>query len=242
LASIAELVSQIGTVGIFQYMAWYVIFRLLGASDAKALGRWRDFLMAAGFCLLVFLPTNRMVWVAGAGTGVYLWLFSAGDPKLRSAGIVLVALSVQEFWGRVFFGLVAYPLLHAETAVIGTIMEATRAGTIWQDNLITGPSGYGIVIYSACSSFHNLSLAMLCWVTVTRLQHQNWQLRDYVSGAMVGGAMILLNFARLYLMALDGDLYQYFHDGMGAEVFAVVASLTILLLSLYRSRSTGRPA
>jgi exosortase/archaeosortase family protein len=104
-----------------------------------------------------------------------------------------------------------------------------------------GPNGHGVVIISGCSSFHNLSLALLCWVTISRLRRQNWQVRDFVIGSAIGITMILLNVARISLMAWDIELYHYWHDGIGAEIFAVAASLTILLMSLCGSRPAGRP-
>lgn len=167
-------------MGIFQYMAWYVIFRLLGSSDSAITVRWRDLLVIAGLCLLLFLPMARSIWVAAVGIAICLWIFSDDDPKVRAAGIVLAALSVQEFWGDVFFNLVAEPLLHAVTAIVGTLLEAARPGTTWQDNVLTGPDGFGIIIYTGCSSFHNLSLAMLCWLTVSKFRNHNWHSRDLI--------------------------------------------------------------
>jgi hypothetical protein len=223
-------------------MAWYAVFRLLAASSAVPAARARDILVTAALCLLVFVPTSRMIWVAATGVALYLWLFSAGDAKRRAAGIVLAALSVQELWGHILFNLITFPLLRAETAVVGTLMDFVRPGTMWQDNVVSGPSGFGIVIINSCSSFHNLSLALLCWVTVSRLWHQNWRVRDFVFGAVIGVVMIMFNVVRLCLMAWNVDLYHYWHDGIGAEMFAVGASLTILLLSLYAARPAGRPS
>jgi exosortase/archaeosortase family protein len=231
--SLERLVSDGGPFGIFQMMAWYVVFRLLCSSNLKTVAQWQDFVTAAALSLLLLLPTDRMIWVAAAGVSTYLWIFNRNDAQLRAAAAVLAALSVQEFWGHVFFNLVALPLLRAETAAVGLILEAFRPGTVWQDNLITGPSGYGIVVYTGCSSFQNLSVAMLCWVTVSRLRHQSWRSRDLVTGGAVAATMILLNLTRLCLMAWNIDLFRYWHDGTGAEIFAIGASLTILLISLY---------
>jgi hypothetical protein len=240
-ASLEVLVSDLLAVGIFQYLAWYAIFRLLGSSDPGPAAQWRDFLIIAAFSLLVFLPTSRAIWVAATGIAIYLFLTDSGDPKLRAAGIVLAALSVQELWGRLFFSLVADHLLRAEAAVIGTMLEVAQPGTVWQDNAIMGPNGYGVIIISGCSSFHNVSLALLCWVTISRLRCQTWQVRDFVIGSAIGMTMILLNLARILLMAWDVELYHYWHDGIGTEIFAIGASLTILLMSLYGSRPAGRP-
>jgi exosortase/archaeosortase family protein len=238
--SLEALVSDAAAIGIFQCMAWYVIFRLLFASDETAAARWRDVLIAAALSLFAFLPTSRMIWVAASGVAVYLGVSNGGDARLRAAAIVLGGLSVQQFWGHIFFSLVALPLLRAETAVVGVILEAARPGTIWQDNVITGPNGYGILVYSGCSSFHNLSLAMLCWLTVSKLYHHRWRSRDLVMGAAVGATTVLLNFGRLCLMAWNIDIYHYLHDGEGAELFAVGVSLTILTMSLYGAAPAKR--
>ena len=122
--SLEAFISDLFAIGIFQYLAWYVIFRILAASDLAAPARLRDFLVTAGLCLIVFLPTTRMIWVAATGIAVYMCLWNGGDPKLRAAGIVLAALSVQELWGHLFFNLVTFPLLRAETAVVGTMLQA----------------------------------------------------------------------------------------------------------------------
>lgn len=241
-ASPEALVSNLLAIGIFQYLAWYAVFRLLAASDTAPLARMRDFLVTAALCLTVFSPTNSMNWFAATGIAIYLLLFNAGDTKLRAAGIVLAALSVQELWGQMVFNLFAFPLLRVETAVVGTILEVVRPGTAWQDNVIRGPSGYGVLIAPGCSSFHNLSLAMLCWLTVSTLRHQDWRARDFAIGGAIGVTMILFNVARICVMAWSIDLYHYWHEGIGAEIFAVGASLTVLAMSLYGSRSAWRPA
>jgi hypothetical protein len=241
VASLEALVSDLLAVGIFQYLAWYVIFRLLGSSNLAPAARLRDFLVIAALCLLVFLPWSRAIWVAATGVAIYLRLTDTGDPKLRAAGIVLIALAVQELWGPVLFNFLAPHLLRAEAAAVGTMLAAARPGTVWQDNAIMGPTGHGVMIISGCSSFHNTSLALLCWVTVSRLRAQDWQVRDFVTGGAIAITMILLNMARICLMAWNIELYDYWHNGIGAEIFAISASLTILLMSLYGSRSAGRP-
>jgi exosortase/archaeosortase family protein len=225
--SLQQFTTNLSSVGIFQYMAWYAVFNFLFRIDPS--------------CFLIFLPTLRIIWVVATASAVYWWVCNSGDLKLRAAGIVLAALSVQEFWGHVLFHLFAYPLLCAETAVVGTMMEAARAGTVWHNNVITGPSGYGIVIYDECSSFHNLSLAMLCWITISKMRDQRWNPKDCAIGSMVGASMIVWNIFRLCLMTWDIDLYRYWHDGIGAEIFAIGASLSVLLISLYGVKPVDQP-
>jgi exosortase/archaeosortase family protein len=237
-----SLLSDLAGSSVFQIMAWCAIFRLLASSDSKPVAETRDILIALALCLPLFLPTTRTIKVLALAAAVFCWIRGRDDPKLRSAGIVLAALAIQEYWGHIVFDLFALPLLRAETAVVGTLVEAARAGTVWQGNVITAPSGFSIIVYSACSSFHNLSLAMLCWVTVSRLRNQTWRSGDLLTACAIGAAMIACNVARLCLMAWGPDLYEYWHDGPGAQIFAVGASAIVLLLSLYGSRPRTRAA
>jgi exosortase/archaeosortase family protein len=148
---------------------------------------------------------------------------------------------VQQYWGRIFFNFIAFPLLRLETTAVGSILAAVRPGTIWKDNMITGPNGFGIVVYDARSSFYNVSLAVLCWLTVSMWQRQyQWKQNLAILGA-VSGTMILLNLFRLCLMAWNGNLYVYYwHTGAGAEIFAIAASVIILSIAFYGSRPTKR--
>jgi Transmembrane exosortase (Exosortase_EpsH) len=229
-------------ISIFQYMAWYVVFRFLWTSDRSLAARWQDLASVTALMILLFVPVGRMIWVAATGLAGYLCFFNDRDRRLRSAGIVLAALSVQELWGHLFFNLIALQLLRIETAAVGFMLEMAGAGTSWKGNIITGPTGFGIAIFAPCSSFHNLSLALLCWVTVTRMRCQHLSRRTFVIGAIIGTTMIALNFTRLYLMALDADSYDLWHEGVGAEIFAVGASLAVLLISLIGTRKTERAA
>jgi hypothetical protein len=240
--STLKLIADLGAISIFQYMAWWVVYRFLWSSDGTPPAGWRDLLAAGAFSLLILVPTGRMIWVAATGLAGYLCVFNDGDRRLRSAGIVLAALSVQELWGHLFFNLIALHLLRIETAAVGIMLEASKAGWVWNGNIITGPSGFGIVVFRECSSFHNLSLALLCWVTVTTMRCRNWRRGTLLAGASIGAVMIALNFVRLYLMALNVNSYNYWHHGMGAQIFAVGASLTILLLSLFHTRAAGHEA
>jgi exosortase/archaeosortase family protein len=239
-AAPGQALSDLAAVSVFQIMAWYAIFRLLGSRDPRPGANMRDILIALALCLPLFLPTTRTIKVLALGAAIFFWIRGRGDPKLRAAGVVLGALTIQEYWGHIIFDLFALPLLRAETAVVGTLVQAARAGTVWQGNVITGPSGFGIIVYSGCSSFHNLSLAMLCWLTVSRLRNQDWRSRDLLVGCVIGATMIACNVMRLCLMAWSADLYEYWHNGLGAQIFAVGASVLVLLLSLYGSRAAMR--
>ena len=207
-ASPGQLLSDLAAASFFQIMAWCAIFRLIALSDPTPVAPARDILITLALCLPLLLSTTRTIKVLALGAAIFIWIRGRRDPKLRAAGVVPAALAIQEYWGHIIFDLFALPLLRAETAVVGTSVQALRAGTMWRDNVITGPSGFGIIVYSGCSSFHNLSLAMLCWLTVSKLRNQNWRSRDLLTGCAIGATMIACNVARLCLMAWSSDLVR----------------------------------
>ena len=56
-ASLDQLITGLGAVGIFQYLAWYAIFRLLISSDPKCIARLRDLFITMALCSLLCVPT-----------------------------------------------------------------------------------------------------------------------------------------------------------------------------------------
>jgi hypothetical protein len=234
--SLSRLLTDLASASLFQYMAWFAVCRLLVRSDPKPLGDLRDFCVSIALCLLIFLPTGKMIWVVGLGFSTYLWFCNSGDRELNAAGVVLGGLAVQAFLGHIFFYLLAAPLLSAETAVVGMILAATRTGTVWHNNIITGPDGFGIIIYSGCSSFHNLSLALLGWLTFAKLRNPDWQRGDLARGLVISASMILVNWCRLYMMALNVGLYDFWHDGAGTEIFEIAVAMLVLFLSLWQMK------
>jgi uncharacterized protein (DUF486 family) len=232
--TLLDTITGLLSVNVFQCMAWYAVFRLLGASERTRIAPNRDWVVGLGSCMMVFIPTHGgSVWIAATMIGGYLILTPAGDRKLRSAGIVLLTLSVQGYWGSLLFEVIASPLLRAETAIVGSILQTMQSGTSWQDNIITAKSGWGIAIYPYCSSFHNVSLALLCWMTISRLASDIWRGRDYAVAGLIAVVMISMNMTRLALMSVNENFYYYWHDGTGKSIFAIAASLFVLLVSLF---------
>ncbi len=151
-----------------------------------------------------------------------------------------MALCVQALWGPIFFSLFAFDLLRADAAIVGAALDATRSGYTWHDNIISSSQGHEIAVYSACSSFHNVSLAVLCWVSLTKLSRPNWIPTDFLFGAVTCATMIAVNAARLYVAALSYSAYEYWHMGFGAHIFQTGVSLVIVLIALWGSSMRDR--
>jgi len=231
-----DIATGLASVGVFQFLGWYAVFRLLTASDRSRPARWTDVMACLLLCTIVLLPSHRSTWIAATGLAGCLIIRSQADRNLRSAGIVLAALSVQAFWGPILFGLLSFPILNVETEVVAAILNITGVGATWHQNIVTVPGGHAILILSGCSSFHNISLGLLIWLTLSRLRGQSWTPRRIFTGLVIAACVVICNSARLYMMALSAEQFTYWHDGPGASIFAVGVSLLVLILSLIATR------
>jgi exosortase/archaeosortase family protein len=85
-----------------------------------------------------------------------------------------------------------------------------------------------MVILPACSSLANVSLAFLCWVSVSQwLEHRPaWQ--DYLWCSLACASVVALNVARISIMGLSHWHYLTFHYGWGATAAnAIILFFTV---------------
>jgi len=240
-----HLFIQAMGMGAFQLLAWYAVFRLLAREPSDAGATRQDFAVMGLLAVVNIVlgainvvPTQRVIWIVATLAAIYIFTTSAKGSYARAAATVLLALCAQALWGPVFFSLFALDLLRGDAILVGTLLDATRSGYTWHDNIIE-TQGHGIEIYGNCSSFHNVSLSVLCWVTLTKLSRPNWIPSDFIFGAAVCVTMIAANVARLYVAALSYTSYVYWHNGFGAHIFQVGVSVMILLIGLWGSSIRG---
>ncbi len=225
-------VNAIRSFSVFHLLAWGVVLRLLIMGASRAPASRLHFLCLAGLGVLNLFPSPYLSWAA---VGLFAALIFFSAPRLspaRSAAVVLWALFAQAVIGPAVFSALAFYFLRADAALVGAALEATRSGYSWHDNLVQ-TAGYGIEIVNGCSSFHNVSLAFLCWVTLTKWRRDRWIASDFLVAGLACLAMIAMNAARLYAIALGPDEFVYWHDGNGAEIFALAATAVIVAISQY---------
>ena len=229
---VEALTQSLTSRSVFHYLGWYAVFQLAIAADREQPSSRYDIAFALIAALIAFAPAYSPPWLASTATALYLWATSKGDPRLRAAGIVLLALAFNGFWGHKLFEVFAFPLLIADTALVGGLLSLLHSGYSWQDTIIES-DGHGLVIFGPCSSFHNISLGLLCWIAITKLSRPGWAPGDAWIAALVVLAVLLLNTARIFLMALNIQMYAYWHSGFGADLFALATSAAVIAISLW---------
>jgi hypothetical protein len=233
------IAHTLASKNVFHYLAWYAVFSLLLSADRGRPATALDIAVVFSAALLNALPFHLGTWLSATLVGLYLLVVRPHDAKLAAAAAVLLALAFNGYWGPRVFDFLAYYILRADAVFVGTILSLTQPGMSWEGTIVGNPEGHRVFIYSPCSSFHNISLGLLCWVSLTKLVRTSWVPADFAVALLVCAAVVALNATRLYLMALSPGHYSYWHGGTGEQLVAWVTTGLVLLISLWGAVHVG---
>ena len=92
-------------------------------------------------------------------------LVSSSEPSLRRGAVILLATTVPMLWSRLLFQFFANLILEIDASLVCWLLGTRRTG-----NLVEFADGNGVLaILPSCSSLANVSLAFLCWITVSQI-------------------------------------------------------------------------
>jgi len=193
--------------------------------------RTGDLAFAVIFLGLVSLPISPLSWVAVTGLSFYIFLFArrdsnsffagGGSDRIRGA-IILFALTVPMLWSRLMFQFLAKPILNIDASLVASLLGTERVGNTVK--FLDG-SGY-MVVLAPCSSLANMSLAFLCWVSMTQWVKHRWTTADILWSMLACASVIAVNITRISIMGLSHDHYQAIHNQWGD----LVTNSTMLVL------------
>jgi hypothetical protein len=256
------LVSEITLFAIFFFDAFIHLDLTAELSGRAALGTFEIFGAFASIYLLSngrAATTSLVDWLGCglalllacldfAGSSItlfalYLFFRDRDDLNTRAAGIVAAAVAVQAIWAPLIFSKVAFLLLQIDAGITGWLVSQLVPGATWSGTIVYTPSGHNVAITAPCASFHNLSLATLCWVTLTMLHRPYWVKGDLYIG--LGAALIqfVFNVWRLVFVCLSLPMYDFWHEGLGKHIFSAVATACAIIfvqLSLIRRDQRNR--
>ena len=191
--------------------------------------RPRDLAVALVFVILVSLPIFPLSWVGVTGLSLYILLFANGSPNRVRGALILLAMTAPMLWSRLLFQVFAKPILDIDASLISLLLGTERTGNMV--GFLDG-SGYMIVL-PACSSLANMSLALLCWVTITQWVGHRWTARDVFWAGLACASVIAVNVTRISLMGLSKQHYELIHSSWGDMItnsimLAAMVAVTVL--------------
>lgn len=239
---LTQLSGVLSAKSVFYFLAWYAVFKLILEGRPQRRAGRSDLALALVVTGANLLPAASAVWLSTTAAALYIWATSRDDDSLFAAATVLLAIALNGYWGPLAFNLFAAQILQADAALVGTVLSAAQDHIVWRETIIGTPGGHSIIVYGPCSSFHNISLGLLCWVTVTKLARTNWIRSDFFVALAICATVILFNATRLSILALGPENFEYWHSGRGADLFAWATTLALLAISLWGAFRTPRPA
>jgi exosortase/archaeosortase family protein len=181
--------------------------------------RGSELALGAVFVVLVTLPIGPASWLAVTAFSVYV-INSTNVSSTRRGAVILLAVTVPMLWSRLLFHFFAELILRIDASLVAWILHTHRSGDI-----VDFVDGSGVlVILPACSSLANVSLALLCWITMSQLVSHKRSAYDLFWPLMACLSVIAVNVTRISFMGLSQRHYAMFHSAWGDAV----ASITIL--------------
>jgi hypothetical protein len=160
---------------------------------------------------------------------LYLLIRDRNDPNTIAAGTVAAAVAVQAVWAPLVFSKISFLLLQVDAGVVGWLLGLFVQGASWGGTVVYTPGGHNVAITSPCASFHNLSLASLCWVTLTMLHRPHWVKSDIYVGLVAALIQFGFNVWRLVFVCLSMPMYEFWHEGFGKHIFSGVATACAII-------------
>ena len=182
---------------------------LLG--DERDQVRSADVGVALVFLAFVILPIFPLSWVGVTGLSLYILSFARGNSSRRRGALILLALTIPMLWSRLLFQLFAKVILDIDAWLVASLLGTGQNGNMVQ---LADGSGY-MVVLAPCSSLANMSLAFLCWVSITQWVNHRWSATDVLWSLLTCASVVAVNITRISLMGLSRGHYEAIHSQWG---------------------------
>ncbi|WP_112662156.1 hypothetical protein [Microvirga flavescens] len=192
-----------------------------------------DWIVAAVTFAGFMVPVVPLSWLAISGLASHVLRTSERASFTHRGAWILLALTIPMFWGRLLFATFSDVILRADATLVGWLVGTHRLG-----NAVEFADGSGYLwIAPACSSLANVSLAILCWVTISKVLNRagSWGDAAWISLACI--AVIAINVTRISLIGLHREQFELIHGPVGATItsWAILgATVGICLLGVRR--------
>ena len=215
--------SALDTFGISAIVVASCFFglALILRSEDSQQATTADLSVCALFLLLAALPPAALAWLSVSAVSLYLLLFCRVKDSARRGAVILLATTVPMLWSRMLFDLFAKPILQVDASMIGWLLGTRRTGNVVE---FADKSGM-LVIFEGCSSLANMSLAVLCWITLSQVYSHKSGPRDLFWLMCACGCVVAVNVLRISLMGLSQSYYTAIHDTFLGNLVPNIATL-----------------
>jgi hypothetical protein len=205
------------------WIACYVGIALISRDSSDKTHRW-DHVVGFFALALMSVPVGGLNWVGITVLALYVILCAKPSSTRSRGAIILLATTCTMLWGRLAFAFFADPILKMDAQLTAWLKGTERIGNMVH---IADGSGY-LAILPACSSFANVSLAILAWVIVIQSLARPLFVRDFLWCGLACASVIAVNAGRLSIMASNMNGYLAGHSEWGAAIANVLTLVVII--------------
>jgi hypothetical protein len=220
--------AAMGTFDV-SVIVWVACFIGISLISSKHEGEIRSADLAVAFILLLAmaLPIGALSWFAVTMLALYHLNYCKPNEYERRGAIILLAVTVPMLWSRLVFDLFANFILSIDAALVGWMLSSHRTG-----NMVEFADHSGtLAIFPSCSSLANVSLAVLCWVTVSEFVRHQRRFRDILWCLLACCSVVAVNVLRISVMGLSAGYYLALHRPIAESLLSAFIVALILLIS-----------
>jgi hypothetical protein len=219
-------------VGTFDISAIVVVACVTGISlvlaDKTGGVRLADLAVAMAVLLTIALPIGAMSWLAVTMLSLYVLLFTHATESQHRGAVILLAATVPMLWSRLVFDLFASLILAVDASLVGWMLGTHRSG-----NMVEFADHSGtLVVFPSCSSLANVSLAILCWVTISASVRHEWRVQDIFWCLLACSSVVAVNVIRISLMGLSSAHYHMLHAPLAEIALNIIILVLIVAISV----------
>lgn len=218
--SLAVTVFDLGGVSAITWFAIGSLFTIASEGTARSGMKPHDKAVASLTLALSFLPLNFAAAIGLLLCGAYLAATSAKGSSDQRIAILMIALTGPLIWGRFLLALMGPFLLGLDARLAGIL-----AGAPVQGNVVGLRGGGSLYVALGCSSVHNMSLAVLLFVTLTQTLRLRYTPLLVLTGVGAALAMAIVNVLRLATMARFPQYFDLLHTGWGGTLCGAISFL-----------------
>jgi len=216
---------------------WPVYLGLLGAivlglrtRTERRFDRW-DGLALLIYAVGVMVPSSAFSAMAIMALGTWELLRRPRDVHYRAGVIIFIAAGARELWVATAMKMLSPWLLHIDAVLTRTALGWLGHPSVVTGNLIETDQGMVLAVLMSCSSFANISLALLTWLVLTRWLRPHFERRDLAATLLVALAVIVVNLTRLTIMGLGPVDYELAHGPIGRTTTELAILITTLAVT-----------
>jgi hypothetical protein len=225
LFSLDNDLSHSRTVSSAEILGFAAIAVVLSDLKSDRVLRWLDYVATIGIAIACVYPSQLIRAIAVTGLG--LLFVARSDKRLASLGQLCIGLVWIDFWGPLVLESIKQWLLPLE-ADFAFVPLSVFGWFALDGTVISNNGGFAIQVAEPCSAFHNTITTAFIWLALMKIIRAEFHLRHYCFLAIALAFVVLLNTARISIMAVSESQYLFWHVGPGLWIVKVTMLGTML--------------